>query len=216
MAYPSFVEVPEITLARWLLLQGMSSSLDEVAAIADELRRQASIRGHALGLLRSELVWSLFLQARGDTEGAISVLQDVVALARPGEVLRHFVDFGPPMQRLLVDLDRWTSPSDPYLARILAAFPATTGPLVAAAPSRREAEPRVVDALTWRELEILRLLDARMSNKEIARSLHISSETVKKHTGNIYQKLQVGSRREAVSRAHALGLLHVAREATMP
>jgi LuxR family maltose regulon positive regulatory protein len=120
------------------------------------------------------------------------------------------------MQRLLVELDRWTSLSDPYLARVLAAFPPTSGPLASTVPSRREAETPVVDALTWRELDILRLLDARMSNKEIARSLHISSETVKKHSGNIYQKLQVGSRREAVARAHALGLLHVGHEAATP
>jgi LuxR family maltose regulon positive regulatory protein len=156
------------------------------------------------------------LQARGDTEDAISVLKDVMVLARPGNVLRHFVDFGPPMQHLLVDLDRCTAPADPYLARILAAFPATTGPLVAAAPSRREAEAPAVDALSWRELDVLALLDARMSNKEIASSLHISSETVKRHTGNIYQKLQVGSRREAVARAQSLGLLRVAREGKAP
>jgi LuxR family maltose regulon positive regulatory protein len=66
-----------------------------------------------------------------------------------------------------------------------------------------------VDDLTWRELEVLRLLDARMSNKEIASALSISVETVRKHAVNIYQKLQVGGRREAVSRAHGLGLLRI-------
>jgi DNA-binding NarL/FixJ family response regulator len=113
------------------------------------------------------------------------------------------------MQRLLLQLERWTAPPDSYVTRVLAAFPVSTGPLEAAAPSRRESRASVVDALTWRELEVLQLLDARRSNKEIARLLHISCETVKKHTGNIYQKLQVGSRREAVSRAHGVGLLRI-------
>ena len=110
------------------------------------------------------------------------------------------------MRRLLLELERWTSPTDPFLTRVLGAFPLVTGPLEAAAPSRREAHTSVVDALTWRELEVLQLLDVRMSNKEIARLLHISSETVKKHTGNIYQKLQVHSKSEAVAKALRSGL----------
>jgi LuxR family maltose regulon positive regulatory protein len=65
----------------------------------------------------------------------------------------------------------------------------------------------LLEHLTLREQEILQLLDARLSNKEIGAALFITSETVKKHTSNIYQKLMVGSRREAVARGRALGLL---------
>jgi ATP/maltotriose-dependent transcriptional regulator MalT len=130
-----------------------------------------------------------------------------VALTRQGDALRHLVDFGAPMQRLIVEMMRLASSPDLYLTRVLAAFPPTTGPIASAAPSRRTAETPVVDALTWREQEVLALLEARQSDKEIADSLHISAWTVKKHTTNIYQKLQVGSRREAVVRAYALGLL---------
>lgn len=207
--FPSLVEIPEVTRARWLLMQGTPTSLDEVGTIVDHLRALSRRHPHPLMVISADSVDALLLQARGDTESAIARLRSVLAATRGGDILRWFVDFGSPMQRLLLQLERWTSPADSYVTRVLAAFPVSTGPLEVAAPSRRDSRASVVDALTWRELEVLQLLDARMSNKEIARLLHISSETVKKHTGNIYQKLQVGSRREAVSRAHGVGLLRI-------
>ena len=149
----------------------------------------------------------MLLQAQGDTAGALTVLEGVVTLTRQGDTLRHLVDFGPPMQRLIVEMMRLASSPDPYLKRVLAAFPPTTGPIMSMAPSRRTAETPVVDALTWREQEILALLEDRLSDKEIADSLHISAWTVKKHTTNIYQKLQVEGRRHAVEQAIALGVL---------
>jgi len=69
-----------------------------------------------------------------------------------------------------------------------------------------------VERLTWREAEVLGLLAARLSNKEIAQRLNISTETVKQHATNLYQKLQVSGRRAAVSRARSLGLLAASQE----
>ena len=65
VAHLSYVETPEITRARWLLLQGVPTALDEVATIVDGLRQQASVRRHALGMFRAELVRALLFQARG-------------------------------------------------------------------------------------------------------------------------------------------------------
>jgi ATP/maltotriose-dependent transcriptional regulator MalT len=65
----------------------------------------------------------------------------------------------------------------------------------------------LVEPLTWRELDILELIAHRLSNKEIGAKLTISPLTVKRHSINIYQKLQVGGRREAVEKATDLGLL---------
>ena len=65
----------------------------------------------------------------------------------------------------------------------------------------------LIERLSERELEVLALLGERLSNKEIARELSISDTTVKRHTVNIYQKLAVGSRRDAVNRAAKLGLV---------
>jgi LuxR family transcriptional regulator, maltose regulon positive regulatory protein len=211
MVPTAFIEVPGITRARWLLQQSTEESLREVADIAEQLRRTMTIHPSPLRLVHAQIVRALLLQARGDTAGALAELEGVVTLTRQGNALRHLVDFGAPMQRLIVEMMRLASTPDPYLTRVLAAFPSTTGPIASAAPSRRKAQVPVVDALTWREEEILALLEARLSDKEIADSLQISAWTVKKHTTNIYQKLQVGTRREAVARAHALGLLPAAR-----
>jgi len=65
----------------------------------------------------------------------------------------------------------------------------------------------LVEPLTNRELEIIAQLAQRMSNKEIAEKLFISPETVKRHTINVYQKLNTSNRREAVARAGAIGIL---------
>jgi LuxR family maltose regulon positive regulatory protein len=95
-----------------------------------------------------------------------------------------------------------------YTGRILQAFdnPAPAAPPQRATVSALEG-PDLVEPLTEREREILAFLALRWSDKEIAQALVISLLTVKKHTRNIYQKLQVSSRREAVAKALRLGLL---------
>ena len=65
----------------------------------------------------------------------------------------------------------------------------------------------LIESLTEREMEVLSLLAERLSNKEISKMLVISTETVKRHTSNIYQKLQVKNRRQAVAKAYTLNLL---------
>ena len=76
-------------------------------------------------------------------------------------------------------------------------------------PGRDRPEPTAAEALTWRELDVLQLMDEHHTNKDIARLLYISEETVKKHAQHIYGKLQANGRRDAVIRAYALGILRV-------
>ena len=110
------------------------------------------------------------------------------------------------LQRLIAQ-----GPVSAHASRILEAFPATARtPCRGARPARRTRRCPL-ETLTWREAEVLDLLAARLSNKKIAARLGISTETVKQHATNIYQKLQVSGRRAAVSRARALGLLAHAR-----
>ena len=112
--------------------------------------------------------------------------------------MRIFTGEGPAMAPLLTAAARrGVSPS--YAARLTG----STGP-VPAGPTRRDA---LVDPLSDRELDVLRLLASELSGPDIARHLVVSLNTVRTHTKNIYAKLGVGSRREAVRRADELGLL---------
>ena len=92
---------------------------------------------------------------------------------------------------------------------ILAAFPELQEKIAHGDPGSRSraANARLVEPLTDRELDVLSLLRGRLSNKEIARQLSLSSTTVKRYTINIYQKLGVNKRRDAVIEAEALGIL---------
>jgi DNA-binding NarL/FixJ family response regulator len=88
-----------------------------------------------------------------------------------------------------------------YLSKLLVAFREVV------IPPQGAGQPGLIEPLSARELEVLALLGERLSNKEIAQALTISSQTVKKHANNIYQKLQAAGRREAVAKAIRLGLL---------
>jgi LuxR family maltose regulon positive regulatory protein len=139
----------------------------------------------------------------GDAPAAQQTLEQAVRLAQPGGFIRVFVDLGPTMAELLERLARRGIAMD-YIRQILDAFP--TG----SAPSpllRSTAQPALVEPLTNRELEVMALLAQRLSDKEIAQRLIISERTAKRHTANIYQKLGVNNRREAVTTAIALGIL---------
>jgi LuxR family maltose regulon positive regulatory protein len=157
------------------------------------------------------LVELLALQAaahreQGDTERALAVLERTLQLAEPEGYVRVFVEAGEPMARLLYEAASRGLAAN-YVGRLLAAFPpvpkAPAVDLSVAPPYREE----LVEPLSPRELEVLGLLAQGLSNRQIAERLVISLSTVKGHTSNIYTKLAVGSRTQAVARARALGLL---------
>jgi len=120
-----------------------------------------------------------------------------VRRAEPGGLVRAFVDRGPHMKRLLEALAARDGRQG-YVAFLLAAF---DGVPTARAVDQAAALPASATSLSNRELDVLELLSQRLSNKEIAERLHVSSETVKKHTRNLYQKLDAHGRRAAVAKA---------------
>ena len=146
---------------------------------------------------------ALLEDAEGDEPAALQALEQALNLAQPGDFIRVFADLGPRMATLLELLaKRGIRPG--YIERIMPAFPSfPSHPRPLPQPSQAD----LIQPLFSREIEILAFLAQRLSAKEIAQRLIISDRTVKRHTANIYQKLGVNSRRDAVAIALALGIL---------
>ena len=139
-------------------------------------------------------------QVWGDTDQALDTLSRALALAQPEGYVRMFVDEGAPMARLLYEAaSRGITPE--YAGRLLAAFPDVDA--VQPKPSPTE----MVEPLSARELEVLGLIAEGHSNQEIAAKLYLSLNTVKVHSSNIYGKLGVNSRTQAVAKAKTLDIL---------
>lgn len=128
-------------------------------------------------------------------------LERALSLAEPEGYVRTFVDLGPLMMDLLQTLFR-NGIFPGYSRKLLEAF----GEQVPSQEAPTAARPQL-DPLSQRELEVLTLVVAGQSNQEIANSLYITVGTVKRHVHNIYGKLGVGNRAQAVSRARELDLL---------
>jgi LuxR family transcriptional regulator, maltose regulon positive regulatory protein len=199
-----------IMLARVRLAQGRN---DEVAAILAPLSSDAEAGGRRATLLESLALQARLQDAQGDREAAVTILIKALALAEPEGFVRIFVEEGEGMQSLLVAAARQLeSTIDPnlialkvYAAKLLEAFPSNQK---AGAISHPQAKPAgLIEALTSRELEVLQLIEAGDSNRTIAEKLVITVSAVKKHSGNIFGKLNVNSRTQAVARARQLGLL---------
>ncbi len=139
------------------------------------------------------------MQAKRDLAQALSTLDQAMALAEPARYVRVFLDEGEPMARLLFQA-RAHHLGSLYLTELLAALPKEPG---TAAP----ASQPLVEPLSGRELEVLKLIAAGHSNEEIASTLIISVKTAKRHISNIYGKLGVKSRTQAVALARELKLV---------
>ncbi|MCB0020545.1 MAG: hypothetical protein KDE09_22285, partial [Anaerolineales bacterium] len=203
-------------LARvWIAQQRWPAAL----TLLDQLLRVAQAGGH--GFFR---LWGLLLQAmayhgQGDTDLAFTSLEHALTLAQPENYLRPFVDEGKPLQILLT---AWRNQQVnhqavgsalqqrvAYVDKILAAFPtAIAQPLpLLSIPNLQPPASSLVETLSRRELEVLHLIAAGYNNQEIADSLVVAVSTVKKHINNIFGKLAVNSRTQAVAQARSLGLI---------
>jgi LuxR family transcriptional regulator, maltose regulon positive regulatory protein len=165
---------------------------DPAAALAvlGPWRQQVEARGLEDERLRVMALQAVAHHAHGDEDEAARLLGDALALAEPGGFIRTFVDEGRSMARLLsAAAAHGISPH--YAGRLLAAF---------------DAQP-LVEPLSRRELEVLRLVAGGLSNHEICERLFLALNTVKGHNRRIFDKLQVRRRTEAVARARELGLI---------
>jgi LuxR family maltose regulon positive regulatory protein len=148
-----------------------------------------------ISILQARLQWTL-----ENREHALNRLQQALQLAEPEGYVRIFVDEGLPMRVMLSEAA--TQDIFPtYLQKLLVAFDGGSGSELS-----RISQP-LLDPLSERELEILRLVAEGLSNREVSERLFIALDTVKGHNRNIYQKLQVKRRTEAVARARELDLI---------
>jgi LuxR family maltose regulon positive regulatory protein len=138
------------------------------------------------------------LHARGESAQALASLERVLRMAEPGGYVRTFVALQPSVEMLLRRVCSSAAAAPDYVGRILAALHAE---------AERAAAAPLLEPLSDREMEVLCLIAAHLSNQEIADTLVVSLNTVKTHVRRLYGKLNVGSRLAAVERARELGLL---------
>ncbi len=198
-----------VTKARVLLATGDPSAALELLL---PLSQTSKADGGDEARLQAIVVLALVHQALGEPEQARQVLLEALTLAEPGGFIRLFVDLREPVRGLLLSLKNQGEGRDIdlapslrlYLDKILAAFadPQTSLPV-----NQTDLDDVLLEGLSPRELEVLRLICQGLSNQEICQRLFLALDTVKGHNRRIFEKLQVHSRTEAIARARELGLI---------
>ncbi len=191
-----------ISQARIYLAEGNPSA---ALGLLVPLRQQMEAKGWADEQLRVMILTAIALHARGEKDDAVQMLVDALSMAKTGGFIRLFVDEGLPMAQLLSEASARGIMLD-YIGNLLTAIEPQRQKRKENAHPPSPAQP-LIEPLSQRELEILRLVADGLSNREISERLFIALVTVKVHNGKIFEKLQVQRRTEAVARARELGLL---------
>ena len=189
-------EYDQLTLARVLIAERTPA---DAIALVDPIVESARASGRDGSLIEAHMVRALAHHAAGDPRVAAEELSIALTIGVPAGYRRLFLDEGPAMGELLTSLVRG-APADVrrYAEQVLASAMAQTTRLLDQHPD---------EALSERELDVLRLLATDLTGPEIAGQLYVSLNTLRTHTKHIFTKLGVNTRRAAVSRAANLGLL---------
>jgi LuxR family transcriptional regulator, maltose regulon positive regulatory protein len=205
-------EYEHVTLARLLLAQHMADRSEAPLRVAAELLERLLVAADAGGRNGSAIeILALLARAHHasrDITAALAALERALTIAEPEGYVAVFTSEGQPITALLAELTR-RRPDWAYARRLL---DATDRPVEPAPDARRTGKPiaarqALVEPLSDRELEVLRLLATDLDGPDIARQLNVSLNTLRTHTKHIYTKLGATSRRAAVSRAAQLNLL---------
>jgi LuxR family maltose regulon positive regulatory protein len=220
-------EFEHLILARVLMAEYQSSqsrrSFLQAIGLLERLLKAAEAQRRIGSVIEILAAQALAHQVQGNLHLALASLERALTLAEPEGYVRLFVDEGEPMRLLLLDFRSWIEkqpsvrshlPRD-YVEKLLSAFDkpaekqsgARRGNSELIEPEVRPAKDMLVEPLSERELEVLRLVAQGLTNNEISQRLVVALSTVKGHNLRIFGKLQVQNRTEAVRRARELGLL---------
>lgn len=201
-------EFEHLTFAHALIARALSDSeasreLDTIGGFLARLHDAAAAGGRNAAVIETFALRAIVQQALGDMHGAVELLASALRLAEPEGYWQILVERGEPMRELLRKAVKAGAGAS-YARRLLAAF---DGPVESAQRAALTPNESLVEPLTPRELEILRLIADGMRNQEIADHLVISLPTVKRHIANAFGKMEVGHRTEAIVKANELGLI---------
>ena len=208
-------EFEHVTLARALIAHEQRERAEkttrEAVGLLNRLLKAAEEGGRMGSALEILVLLALAHKAEGNIPLALAQLERALALAEPEGYVRIFVDEGMPITELLRVMASQGIMAD-YASRLLAAFDVEE-PLASEqtySPQTQPAAPQptsFIEPLTKRELDVLSLIAAGKKNQEIADQLIISLNTVRYHTKNLYGKLGVNKRTQAVAKAQELNLI---------
>jgi ATP/maltotriose-dependent transcriptional regulator MalT len=205
---PSYAREPGyLVLARILLAQDRPG---QALALLDRLHAAAVAQDRTGSLIETGALRALALAAAGDEAGAVAALAGALLLGCPQGHVRVFADEGAPMAALLGRLiaAQRAGSGFPAAAGVPLGYLARLQRVFAAGQAAADPGPSaIIDPLTSRELEVLRMVAAGRSNQAIARELVVTLDTVKKHVGHVLGKLGAANRTEAVARARELNLI---------
>lgn len=195
-------EFDHITLARVLLVQYKKDQQNEfirdAIRLLERLLKEAETGNRMGSVIELRILQALVYEAQGDISRAIEPFEHALKLAEPEGYIRIFVDEGASMTRLLSEAKaRGIIPE--YVGKLLDAFGETE--------RKTPTNQPLIEPLSEREREILALIANGLKNKEIAEQMVISLNTVLYHTKNIYNKLGVNRRTQAILKAQELNLL---------
>ncbi len=202
-----------LVLARLWLAQARP---DKALSVLEPVLARMEQQGRTRLVIETLMLKALALQAQSQVTQAMAALERALTLAEPGGYIRLFADEGEPMRLLIADfrlqierqaasLKTKSSALAAYVDELLAAF--KSGLAMPVQSEIKNQPSTMVEPLSERELEVLRLLAAGLSNPEIAQQLYVAVSTIRSHAKSIYGKLDVHGRWEAVQRAKELRLL---------
>jgi len=208
-------EFEHLTLARLMIAESQSSKGEQSITLAigllERMLKKAEAQKRGGSVIEILIVQSLAHQAQGNLLLALTALERALILAEPEGYQQVFIDEGEPVKFMISHLykqiekesDRPGHPLSDYLVKLLAAF---TRPQISTELTTTGEKSELIEPLSQRELEVLRLISLGLSNREIGERLFLALSTVKGHTRIIFDKLQVQNRTEAVARARELNL----------